>query len=114
MKATSKGNDFGVLLNALGDSGRVAPSSAGLPNFLFEYLLSHEGPTPVGEILEKTPVSIGSLASVLDTLRNAKLVELTTVGTSERVALTDIGRRVAEMGLIPTSTAGWGQKIDAA
>jgi DNA-binding transcriptional ArsR family regulator len=106
MESNTKGNDFGVFLDALGNADRPGTPNTGMPNMLLTYLLSHEGPTPVGEILEKTSVSIGSLASVLDTLRSAKLIELTTAGTSERVQLTDIGRKVAALGVLP-ATVGW-------
>jgi hypothetical protein len=114
MEPKTKGNDFGVFLNALGNASRPVTPSAGLPNMLLGYLLSHEGPTPVGEILEKTPVSIGSLASVLDTLCSAKLVELTTVGTSERVQLTDIGRKVAAIGVVAPAAGIWSSNVDTA
>ncbi len=114
MPVNTKGNDFGVFLDALGNAARPVTPSAGLPNMLLSYLLSHEGPTPVGDILEKTPVSIGSLASVLDTLCSAKLVELSTVGTSERVQLTDIGSKVAALGVVPPAADVWNVKVGAA
>jgi DNA-binding MarR family transcriptional regulator len=107
MEAKIKGNDFGVFLSALGNAGRPSAPNVELPSMLLSYLLAHEDPVPVGEILEKTPVSIGSMASVLDTLSSAKLVQLTTVGTSERVQLTDIGRKVAAMGVVSPAADLW-------
>ena len=103
MAATIKGNDFGVFLDVLGEGNKTPPQSSASPNVVLEYLLSHDGPIPVAEILDQTPISISSFAAMLDTLVSAKLVKLTTAGTSERLELTDIGRKVAELGLIGTA-----------
>jgi predicted transcriptional regulator len=95
----SNGNDFGAFLGTLNKESYSATPTQNQHshNTVLGYLFTRDHPTPVSELVTQTPMSFGALASALDTLKNARLVEVTAQGNNEIVELTDIGRQVAKI-----------------
>lgn len=92
-----KGNDFGAFLGALDQAKSEVVTDQTASGAVLDLLRQHTEAIPVTDLLTSTPTSIGALARTLETLKEAKLVDMFQSGNNETVALTEVGRQVANM-----------------
>lgn len=94
----NKGDYFGAFLGTLNKEANTQNAAPNLQanNTVLGYLSSRNNPIPIAELVSQTPISFGTLANALNTLKNANLVQVTTEGNNEIVELTDKGRQVAK------------------
>ena len=103
---SSKGNDFGAFLGTINQA--MGSSSSGMANYMqsdpaakqvvWDYLVSHKKAS-IAQLMSSTPISYGAMASALDSLRGANLVQVTQSGNEEFVEITPTGQQVADIGL---------------
>ena len=76
-------------------AGAAAAPSSGVERQILTFLSPKEVPVSVRELLTQLDIPPSLAITALNSLRDAKLVELNQVDGDECVAMTDLGRRIA-------------------
>ena len=100
MSTATEKDYFGSFLSAASAGPAVpqvpgAAPSSGVERQILTFLSPKEVPVSVRELLTQLDIPPSLAITALNSLRDAKLVELNQVDGDECVAMTDLGRRIA-------------------
>jgi|SRR5688572_11822363 len=100
MSTATEKDYFGSFLSAASAGPAVPPvpgaaPSSGVERQILTFLSPKEVPVSVRELLTQLDIPPSLAITALNSLRDAKLVELNQVDGDECVAMTDLGRRIA-------------------